>query len=162
MDAGTIIAMARRPERRAPMEEILAGDITLSAGLAGDFKGAKHPTRQITILAREDWQAALAELPPEAACLPWTTRRANIYCEGLRLPRAAGARLAIGKVVLEVTGQTHPCRRMDEAYPGLLKALGPNWRGGVTCKVVSGGPVRTGEGIRITHAPPETVRKLPG
>ncbi len=162
MSAGRVIGLARRAVRRAPMEELAAGDITAAAGLAGDFKGAKHPTRQITILAREDWQDALAELPPDAACLHWTTRRANLFCEGLRLPRAAGAVLAIGDVTLEVTGQTHPCKRMDEAFPGLLKALAPDWRGGVTCKVVRGGTVQIGDPVRLVASPPETVRKLPG
>ena len=162
-DTGRIIGLARRPERRAPMEEITHGAISAAAGLEGDFKGAKHPTRQITILAREDWQAALAALsPPAAACLPWTVRRANLLTEGLRLPRAKGARLEIGPIALEVTGQTYPCKRMDEAVDGLRKALSPDWRGGVTCRVLSGGDVQVGDIVRITHAPEERVRKLPG
>ncbi|MEL7128128.1 MAG: MOSC domain-containing protein [Pseudomonadota bacterium] len=159
---GYLIGLARRPERRAPMEELSSGVISTDAGLEGDFKGAKHPTRQITILAREDWQAALATLPPAAACLHWTVRRANLFCKGLRLPRAKGAKIQIGEISLEVTGQTYPCKRMDEAYSGLLKALGPDWRGGVTCRVLTGGPLKLGDEINITYAPPETERNLPG
>ncbi|MEO1476164.1 MAG: MOSC domain-containing protein, partial [Pseudomonadota bacterium] len=130
MDTPAIITgIARRAERRAPMEEITEGRIDEANGLEGDFKGAKHKTRQITILASEDWEAALDTLPVEAEHLPWTTRRANLLTRGIRLPRAKGARLAIGEIELEVTGQTWPCKRMDEAYPGLLKALAPEWRG---------------------------------
>ncbi|MEL6322771.1 MAG: MOSC domain-containing protein [Pseudomonadota bacterium] len=159
--SGRLIGMARRGERRAPMELITTGEITASAGLVGDFKGAKHPTRQITILANEDWQSALTDLPGEAASLPWTVRRANLLIEGLRLPRAKGAVLHLTEVALEVTGQTWPCKRMDEAYNGLRKALSPDWRGGVTCRVLAGGSIALGDAITLISSPPETVRRLP-
>jgi hypothetical protein len=44
------------------MEEIAEGLICVAAGLLGDTKGAKYPTRQITLLSREAWDAALAEI----------------------------------------------------------------------------------------------------
>lgn len=161
--AGRLIGIARRPARRAPMEEIAQGVISTAAGLEGDHKGAKLPRRQITILAREDWDAALAGLTDLAGPvpLPWTARRANLLVEGVRLPRAVGALLAIGPVVLEVTAQTVPCSRMDEAHPGLLKALYPEWRGGVSCRIVTGGTVAVGDAVGIVRAPPERVRHLP-
>ncbi|MEO0883813.1 MAG: MOSC domain-containing protein [Pseudomonadota bacterium] len=159
---GKILGIARRSARREPMETIETGRIHVETGLEGDFKGAKHKTRQITILAEEDWTSALTDLPEPARKLPWTTRRANLLTRGLRLPRAKGAKLQIGDIELEVTGQTWPCKRMDDAFPGLLKALGPNWRGGVTCTVISGGPVKLGDTITISHAPEEIVRILPG
>ena len=117
---GQLIGIARRAGRRAPMEELSHGAITLGAGLEGDSRGAKFKTRQITVLAREDWDAALLDLadlsgPPD---LPWTVRRANLYVEGLRLPRAKGGVLRIGDVVLEITGQTNPCQRMEDAHRG--------------------------------------------
>ena len=157
-----ITGIARRAARRDPMELIEAGHIARATGLVGDFKGARHKSRQITILAEEDWAAALADLPDEAKDLPWTTRRANLRTRGLRLPRAKGARLKIEDIELEVTGQTWPCKRMDEAFPGLLKALGTEWRGGVTCRVLKDGDVRIGSTIEITHAPEERTRVLPG
>ena len=67
----------RRPCRRT---------ICVEAGLAGDSKGARFPLRQITVLAREAWEAAAAALgDPD---LPWTVRRANLLVEGVELPRA--------------------------------------------------------------------------
>lgn len=159
---GKLIGIARRSARRAPMEELTRGSISLTAGLQGDFKGAKHKTRQITVLAKEDWIAALKTLEPCVADLPWTTRRANLLVEGMRLPRVAGAVLTISSVQLEVTGQTYPCKRMEEASPGLLKALAPDWRGGVTCKVTQAGDIKLGDAAYVLTSPPEPPpRKLP-
>ena len=80
------------------MQEMVAGAISVAAGLEGDFKGAKYPRRQVTVLARDDWEAAWAELG--AGDLAWTARRANLLVADVRLPRAAGAVLQIGPVRL--------------------------------------------------------------
>jgi MOSC domain-containing protein YiiM len=146
------------------MEELAAGSITVEGGLDGDHKGPKFPKRRITVLAREAWDAALAELRDADGSevrLSWTTRRANLLVEGVRLPRVRGGILRVGPVKLEVTYPTQPCRRMDEAYPGLLKALHPDWRGGVTCQILEGGDVRVGDEVEVLHSPPEHAMRLP-
>jgi MOSC domain-containing protein YiiM len=101
------------------MEEITKGAISLEAGLEGDFKGAKYPHRQISVLAHEDWQQALAEL--DVTDLPWTTRRANLLITGITLPKCRRGTLYIGPVRLEVTAQTYPCARLEEAHAGWSK-----------------------------------------
>ena len=160
MSAGRLVGIARRGERRAPMQEVAEGSISLAAGLAGDCKGGKFPLRQITVLAREAWQTVAAAIgDPD---LPWTVRRANLLVEGVELPRAKGGILRVGTVRLEVTGQTHPCVRMEEARAGLLKALARDWRGGVTCRVLSGGQIALGDEVEVLVRPPEVVPRLPG
>jgi MOSC domain-containing protein YiiM len=162
--SGKLIGIAWRPARRAPMQTADAIDISVDRGVAGDHKGPKFKRRAVTILAREDWEAALAELATDGVDvgdLDWTVRRANLLVEGLRLPRAVGATLRIGPVLLEVTYPTVPCARMDEARQGLRKALHPEWRGGVTCLVLEGGHVSAGDSVEIVHSPPERTRKLP-
>ena len=72
-----------------------------------------------------------------------------LLVEGLALPTAPGARLRIGTVELLVTGETEPCSRMDEVVSGLRAALTPDWRGGVTCRVVSGGEIKLGESMTM-------------
>ncbi len=160
-DTGCLIAIARRPERRAPMEELREGVVSIEAGLEGDHKGAKFKNRAITVLALEDWRTALAELRDLAGEVPlsWLARRANLLVEGVDLPKARGSVLRIGHVELEVTYPTQPCRRMDEAYQGLLKALHPDWRGGVTCRVLSGGTLRIGDVAEVTKRLPQQPRK---
>lgn len=159
--SGTLLAIARRPASRAPMEIVERGLVSVESGLEGDCKGRRFPRRQITVLAQEDWRAACASLSPPTE-LEWWLRRANLLVAGLRLPRGAGSRLAIGGIEIEVTAQTYPCRRMEEAHPGLLKALAPDWRGGVTCRVLTPGAIAVGDAVRITCALPEHVPRLPG
>ncbi len=161
---GQLIGIARRAERLAPMETRTEGHITVDGGLAGDHKGPKFPKRRITVIAIEDWRAALAHLShglEQPVELAWTERRANLLVEGIRLPRARGAVLRVGDVELHVEAQLLPCGRMDQAQAGLRKALHPEWRGGVACSVRRGGNVKLGDGVTITHHPPERTRKLP-
>ena len=141
------------------MQERAEGRIMIAAGLEGDFKGAKYPRRQITVLAREAWEAALNDVGHAAP--PWTVRRANLLTEGVRLPRAAGGIVRIGQVLLEVTGQTYPCQRMNEACAGLLSALAKDWRGGVTARVLEGGFLARGDLVEVLVDPPEIRPQLP-
>ena len=70
--------------------------------------------------------------------------------------------MRVGAVVLEVTYPTTPCQRMDEAREGLMRALYPDWRGGVTCRVLEGGRVALGDAVAVLVAPPERKIRLPG
>lgn len=158
---GRLIGIARREVKRAPMETLERALVGVDFGVEGDQKGRKSDKRRITVLAREDWEAALAELAPEGRTLPWTTRRANFFVEGIRLPRAVGGAIQIGPVVLEITGETNPCHLMEEAFPGLLSAMTPDWRGGVTCRVLEGGLVALGQPAEVLIAPVEKLRVLP-
>ena len=160
---GRLIAIARRAQRYAPMQEISSAAITVERGLEGDHKGAKFAKRQITIMSIEAWQTAIAELGGEALNLPWTTRRANLLVEGVRLPRARGGVVRIGGAEFEVWYPTQPCQRMEKAYPGLLKALHPDWRGGIACSVQRGAMVHVGDDVEVLVSPPERPRRrLPG
>ncbi len=160
---GRLAAIARRDAPRARMEELNNGLVTVERGLDGDHKGLKFPRRQITVLSAEDWARALEDLTDLAGPvpLPWTARRANLLLEGVVLPRGKGSLLRVGPVLLEVTAQTYPCQRMDQAHPGLLKALGPDWRGGVTTRVVEGGLVRVGDPVWIERMVTERQIRLP-
>lgn len=158
--AGRLIGIARRERSRAPMDALQSATITVEAGLAGDCKGVKFPMRQITLLQRELWEAALFTLGnPD---LDWTVRRANLLVEGVNLPRGAGSEIMVGDVKLEVTAQTSPCAQMDHAYQGLRRALAPDWRGGVTARVLAGGMISIGDEVRVSREILEHKVHLPG
>lgn len=160
---GHLCAIAIRPARKAPMETRETVDVTVTGGLDGDHAG-KAPDRMVTVMSAEAWHDALDALDPPlepGEHLDWTVRRANLLTEGVTLPRAKGGVIRIGQLVLEVTGQTWPCKRMEEARPGLLKALARDWRGGVTCAVREAGTVSVGDTVEILVSPPEVKRRLP-
>lgn len=132
------------------METLLHADVTFAGGIANDFRGrprpGKFPKRQVLIMAREDWDAALAEV---GTTIDWTVRRANLLVEGVTLPRLWGTRIAVGSAVLKSTVECDPCFRMDEQLMGLDAALRPDWRGGVLAHVVQEGVIALGDEVRI-------------
>jgi|SRR5215831_12055246 len=142
---GKLIAIAKAAELRAPLQEINASNVTIEAGIDGDARGRKT-NRQITVLFRESWDDACRDLGVE---LPWTTRRANLLVAGVEAPQSTGGKIRIGDVTLEVMLETDPCFLMEQAHAGLKAALTPKWRGGVCCKVLSGGRIAVGDAVSI-------------
>ncbi len=147
----TVVGIAIKRESRASMEVFQSRYISLQNGLEDDHKGRRTlintGRRQITVISLEQWDEVCAELGID---LPWHTRRANICVSG----RVFGPSDVFDKnrilifsndPILEITGETKPCSRMDEIHPGLRDALSKNWRGGVTCRVVNGGPIQVGD-----------------
>jgi len=145
MSTGELLSIAIREASKAPMKEIRAARVSLEQGVAGDFRGRPGP-RQVTVLAEEGWRAACRHLGVE---LPWTLRRANLLVRGVVLERSLGARVRIGGTLLEVTEETDPCRVMDLQHPGLREALGPDWRGGVSCRVLEPADIAVGDTVTL-------------
>lgn len=142
---GKLIGIAVRSRSRAPMQEVDVVEITEDGGVLNDSRG-RPGKRQVTVLAVEDWDAACEVVGKE---LPWTYRRANLLVEGVRLKESTGAIIGLGEVRLEVTGETEPCSRMDEIEQGLQRALTPDWRGGLCCRVLRGGTISNGNPVTI-------------
>jgi MOSC domain-containing protein YiiM len=144
--SGQLIGIARTPELRAAMEQLDRASVTIERGIEGDARGRKL-NRQVTLLFREGWEDACREV---GDALPWITRRANLYIEGVERPRNSGGRVMIGEVELQIMLETAPCMLMERAQSGLRAALSPEWRGGVCCNVVRGGVVRLGDAVTIS------------
>ncbi|NOY63636.1 MAG: MOSC domain-containing protein, partial [Gammaproteobacteria bacterium] len=89
---GCLLGIAVRERKRAPMHELERAQVTMASGVAGDFRG-RPGQRQVTVLAREEWQAACTEV---GEALPWLARRANLYIEGVALHESVGSVLHIG------------------------------------------------------------------
>ena len=148
--SGTLAGIARHGRPRGPMEVLERVRVTVEGGLDGDFRGAVKPggkaRRQVSLIERRDWDAAMAALGTDHH---WSARRANLLVDDFDLPQQAGARLRIGEVLLEVTVECDPCSRMEEIEPGLKAALTPDWRGGALARVIEGGAIAVGDTIRI-------------
>lgn len=141
----TLLGIATKAKKYAPMQLQDAGELTLDKGLLGDWRG-KQKKRQVTLMTQAAWDIACEQL---GTPLLWTERRANLLVDDLPLFETTGARLYVGDAVLEVTCETDPCERMDQVQPGLFAALRPEWRGGVCCRVVQPGAIQVGMEVKL-------------
>lgn len=140
---GYLEAIWIKPAHRQPMEPHPQARMVAGRGLEGNInQGGK---RQITVLDAVRWQEACNEVGAEVAPI---LRRANLFIRGLDLELVKGRILEIGTCRLQIRGWTAPCRRMDEAHPGLRAALGLNYRGGLFGEALDDGDIRLGDPVR--------------
>lgn len=143
----TLTSIAFKTEKRGKMNEVISANVTCETGVENDILG-RPSKRQVTVMSSEQWQQACDDIN---AKLPWLTRRANLLISGYQFSAAdVGKTLTIGKELsLLITGETDPCPKMEQSHQGLEQALTPQWRGGVTCKVLRSGQINTGDNISI-------------
>jgi MOSC domain-containing protein YiiM len=142
MSEGRVEALWVKRFRRGPMDAVDAARFIARRGIAenADIGGR----RQVTLIALERWRqltAPLGEIDP-------VVRRANVMLSGIELAGSRGRVLQLGDAVLQINGETRPCRALDFAVPGLVRALEPRWAGGVFAEVVEGAVVRVGDPAR--------------
>lgn len=123
--------------------------ITSGSGLEGDrFKGRETSKRQVTLIQQEHLHAIASCLQREAI-EPEVFRR-NIVVSGLNLLALKGKTFRIGSVVLEYTGQCHPCSKMETTLgPGGYNAM--RGHGGITARVVEEGEVALGDCVQAQY-----------
>jgi len=144
----TLLGIAVRPHGETHMRELQQAELSCERGVEGDSRG-KPGRRQVTLLSLSGWKAACEELGIERH---WMDRRANLLVDALPLELSTGRHIVIGDALLEITGETDPCERMEAVHPGLFNALAKGWRGGVTCRVVRGGLLEPGCEVMLQEA----------
>jgi MOSC domain-containing protein YiiM len=150
----TIAGIAIRTAPKAAPEKLDRSDLTVAAGLPGNFRGVEKARRrrQVTLVHARDWRDACVE----AGCaLDWSLRRCDLLVDGDPLPMEEGALIRVGTAVLEITGECDPCVRMDAIHSGLRAALVPGWRGGRLARVVQEGHVEIGSVVARLDASAE-------
>lgn len=142
-----LLGIAIKPHGEEAMRELPEGKLSCEQGVEGDSRGKPGP-RQVTLLSLASWQAAMQEIEGD---FHWMQRRANLLVDKLSLEKSSGSHIKIGSAVLEITGETDPCHRMTKLHTSLFNALAKEWRGGVTCRVVEGGPLVVGDEVTLKN-----------
>jgi MOSC domain-containing protein YiiM len=143
-----------RPERRSPMTVVDVVDVSTKKGLVGDHYSGQSGNRHVTLIQAEHLPV-VAALTGRDSLDPGVLRR-NIVVSGLNLLALKDQRIQIGDVVLQITGQCHPCSKMETALgPGGYNAM--RGHGGMTAKVLTGGLIRQGDAITVIA--PEVVAR---
>jgi MOSC domain-containing protein YiiM len=138
MRPGRIVWLGIRRARKAEVEPVDGIVLSPEQGLAGDHYGGRSGQRQVTLIEAEQLAAIAGSLGRDT--LPPALTRRNVVLQGVNLQALRGATLSLGEAVLEVTGDCHPCSRMEAVLgPGGYNAM--RGRGGMTARVLAGGIV---------------------
>lgn len=157
-----------REARRAPVRSVPEAELHPLVGLIGDH-GKLAPPRLRALSGEPGERATPSHAPPipggpgrrqvtliQAEHLPVIGAlagldtatpeqlRRNLVVSGLPLLALKDARIRVGEVVLEATGECHPCSRMEETLgEGGYNAV--RGHGGLTARVIQGGVIRVGD-----------------
>jgi MOSC domain-containing protein YiiM len=111
---GRLEAIWLKRMRRGPMDVVERAILKVQQGLVGNTDQGGR--RQVTLLEQEIWEALMAQVG--ATLPPSSIRRANVLLSGIRLVNSRKRILSIGACRIRILGETKPCERMEEAYPG--------------------------------------------
>ena len=143
MNKGKLEAIWLKRFKRGPMDKTNSASLIAGKGLVDNAdQGGK---RQVTLIEKEAWQRHMEKL---GASVDPSARRANLMVSGIPLADSRGRILKVGTCRLRIAGETKPCERMDEAYPGLKDVMWDNWGGGAYAEVLDDGEICVGDVVQ--------------
>ncbi|MGD0352622.1 MAG: MOSC domain-containing protein [Dehalococcoidia bacterium] len=141
----TIIAVCKSDKKGTKKKDVGAGLLQADFGLVGDAHADCCTHRQVSLLAVEsiDKMRALGlDVNPGDFAENLTTEEIDL----ISLP--VGSRISVGKqIVLEITQIGKECHTGCAIYRQVGKCIMPEE--GVFARVIRGGPVRTGDQIKV-------------
>lgn len=141
---GRIEWIGLRPERRKAMTIVSHAQLDPHLGLMGDRYAGRSGERHVTLIQHEHL-SAIASYLGIARVAPEQLRR-NIVISGLNLLALKDRQFRLGTAVLEMTGECHPCSRMEEVFgPGGYNAVRSH--GGINARVIEAGEIRIGDAL---------------
>jgi len=152
---GRLEWIGRRPARRTDLEALLEAEVLTDSRLAGDHASPKPGgKRQITLIQHEHLASVAGFLGLPEPVAPGRLRR-NLVVSGLNLLALKGRQIQLGnEVILDITGECHPCSRMEEELgPGGYNAM--RGHGGLTAHIAQGGRLRVGDAVRVLPPSPQ-------
>jgi len=160
---GRLDAIYLRPARREAVIAVQQAQALVDRGLSGDRAAEKTPwraggnKRQVTLIQAEHMPVVAAFTQLARIDPAWLRR--NLLVSGLNLLatktmfKDEPLIVRIGaQVVLEITGPCEPCSRMEEILgTGGYNAM--RGHGGMTARVLAGGPLQVGDAILCLPTP---------
>ena len=147
--AGRLEWIGQRPLRREPLLSVPGVELKTDSHMLGDHARPKAGgKRQVTLIQHEHLAAVAGYLGLDAPLDPARLRR-NLVVRGLNLLALKNRQLHIGdEVILDITGECHPCSRMEEELgPGGYNAM--RGHGGLTAHIAQGGIIRVGDAVQV-------------
>lgn len=145
--AGRVEWIGVRPARELPMKLPANVEAIADRGLVGDRTGDQSRAgneRQVTLIQAEHIEV-IAKLLQQGVIDPALLRR-NIVVAGINLLALKGQRFRIGEALLEMSGECHPCSKMElHLGPGGYNAM--RGHGGITARVIEGGRIALGAAV---------------
>ena len=145
---GRLAWIGVRPGRDVAMQVLPWVDAQPGQGLAGDRYTGRRGIREVTLLQQEHLAviASLIDGGQSRRAVEAELLRRNLLVSGINLLALQRARFRIGEVILEGTGQCHPCSKMER----VLGAGGYNamrGHGGITARILVRGRLCVGDKV---------------
>ena len=139
-----VLAVCVSEEKGTQKKEMDRVFVRPDHGIEGDaHAGTWH--RQVSLLARESVDKVQQNI---SFLLEHGAFAENILTEGITLYELpVGTRLQAGEALLEVTQIGKECHTRCQVYHATGDCIMP--KKGIFCRVLRGGPVRTGDPVRI-------------
>jgi MOSC domain-containing protein YiiM len=135
--------------KRGPMDPADRAKVVAGKGIVGNANQGGR--RQVTILSNKHWgeiTSQLGDIPDPQI------RRANLLVSDIEFNNnSRGKVLRIGNVRIRIFSETRPCEQMDDAVPGLQRAMSSPWAGGAFGEVLDDGEIAVGDPVELLEHP---------
>ena len=144
---GKVCWIGIRPAKKKEMLFLKTVEAITQKGLAGDhFSGSEGSKRQVTLIQQEHLGAIASFMQVKEVSAEMLRR--NLVIQGINLLALKDKTFWVGEVLLEYTGECHPCSRMEEILgEGGYNAV--RGHGGITARILNGGTISLGDVLHL-------------